>query len=244
MQVLCHGRRRSDTVAPRLADHGHARFGLRKFSFCSFFTAFSFLTLTKTHSQQGLDVHGAMAEPTETETTASMPPEDSSDTAKASPVKKDVVMKETEEISAENETNEEPKTEAPSNTNNDAILAQSKKDEAEPAASTTKQDAEMNDAEENSSPNKETNEVDETEDRKPAATTKLPPRPIKKARTAYFIFADEKRAEIAARVSTYVCCRVLWRLFLRGVCFILLVLTPHTLNLCSFLFVRTTVAPW
>lgn len=29
----------------------------------------------------------------------------------------------------------------------------------------------------------------------------LPARPIKRARTAYFIFADDKRAEIAAQVS-------------------------------------------
>jgi hypothetical protein len=32
-------------------------------------------------------------------------------------------------------------------------------------------------------------------------TMELPARPIKRARTAYFIFADDKRAEIAAQVS-------------------------------------------
>ena len=44
-------------------------------------------------------------------------------------------------------------------------------------------------------------EQDETKTATPTATTSLPARPIKKARTAYFIFADDKRAEIQAKVS-------------------------------------------
>jgi hypothetical protein len=40
--------------------------------------------------------------------------------------------------------------------------------------------------------------IDEEEEEE---TTTLPARPIKRARTAYFIFADDKRAEIAAQVS-------------------------------------------
>ena len=44
-------------------------------------------------------------------------------------------------------------------------------------------------------------EHDESKTATPTATTSLPARPIKKARTAYFIFADDKRAEIQAKVS-------------------------------------------
>ena len=42
-------------------------------------------------------------------------------------------------------------------------------------------------------------EVAKEEEEEEAMT--LPARPIKRARTAYFIFADDKRAEIAAQVS-------------------------------------------
>ena len=42
---------------------------------------------------------------------------------------------------------------------------------------------------------------EEEEEEEEEETTTLPARPIKRARTAYFIFADDKRAEIAAQVS-------------------------------------------
>lgn len=74
--------------------------------------------------------------------------------------------------------------------------------EAIPTVSDTTEDATMKEVEE-----KEPNNEEKTKEAKKDADTtpvKLPPRPIKKARTAYFIFADEKRAEIAARVSSIV----------------------------------------
>jgi hypothetical protein len=46
----------------------------------------------------------------------------------------------------------------------------------------------------------ETKEEATTEE---TTTKELPARPIKRARTAYFIFADDKRAEIAAQVSLF-----------------------------------------
>jgi hypothetical protein len=41
------------------------------------------------------------------------------------------------------------------------------------------------------------------EKKKAAAIAALPPRPVKRARTAYFIFADEMRAKIQAEVSGF-----------------------------------------
>jgi hypothetical protein len=51
-------------------------------------------------------------------------------------------------------------------------------------------------------------ENDKKNKESPTAKENLPPRPIKRARTAYFIFTDDKRSKVQSEVRTYVCLRV------------------------------------
>lgn len=89
-----------------------------------------------------------------------------------------------------------------SNTN-DAPMSPPEDKEKTPQDVSNVKDTVMKESEEEIT-EKDENSEDKKKDTDAADDTtppKLPPRPIKKARTAYFIFADEKRAEIAARVS-------------------------------------------
>ena len=125
----------------------------------------------------------------------------------AQTIKEDTVEKEVDETEAEKDKSDQLKDETPSDTNDADIMPPPKPQEpsVEP-----KEPVETDEEMKESSESTAMEEKEEGAAEKSTETTdsggadvKLPPRPIKKARTAYFIFADEKRAEIAARVSTF-----------------------------------------
>ena len=86
------------------------------------------------------------------------------------------------------------------NMHKETPLPPSKEQEAQPTSFTTKEDTLMEETEETKAAEEKKEELNDGDAKPAAAVGELPPRPIKKARTAYFIFADEKRAEIAAKV--------------------------------------------
>lgn len=129
------------------------------------------------------------------------PPEENDAKPASSTVKEDIPMKESEETKETKEQKEEKeapteKTAKTDESTNDAAMPPPEDKDAKPTPSPLKEDSPIK--------NKKAPEETNVEKEKDAPTKpELPPRPIKKARTAYFIFADEKRAEITARVSLY-----------------------------------------
>jgi len=130
------------------------------------------------------------------------PPEDKESQSTSFPTKEDATMKESEGNKSPEKENENEKNDTPSNTDNKDDVVMPPKEKEEPHSFTVEKDTAMKESEDDSK--EETKEGEKKNQSKPASTTlptELPPRPIKKARSAYFIFADEKRAEITARVS-------------------------------------------
>ena len=69
-------------------------------------------------------------------------------------------------------------------------------------------DAEMAKHEDVDDSDEEKVEGNNPDDKEDKGETPVPPRPIKRARTAYFIFADDKRPAIQAEVRIR---KVLWK---------------------------------